>query len=444
MKIHELRNILIATLFITCTSGHCELADTRNYSAVCNYNTKTNLIDCDYRYSLGLDVKEVSLKVENQDVQIDPEKMYPFPAESQTSSTLILVDTSDPKRKQTVEKKNKILIQNIIDKQKTYQKIGLATFDSDLQIIVPLTTDNDALKNGINSLKASGLSTEFYKSILKGIEVLKKSDSDRKGLIIISDGKDEDTAYKREDVLKAAKDSNINILSIGYLEKPTDTPYLQTLERLATDTYGAYINATDGNLNEAFKKQPLGFIEKGGRISFDGSSYYGNKKITIALGTHSSNTIEIDVNYNFQDNRNLQTKLVDFIKINYIVIIIFIVILIIIFTISFIAIKRRNKLKKLQNIAILTEINSQSSRFKINKTSLTIGRSNDNDIVLTNDTISAHHAEIHRRREGDFFIVDLASTNGTFVNENRIKETELKDDDLIEIGEVRFKFNTLL
>ena len=98
----------------------------------------------------------------------------------------------------------------------------------------------------------------------------------------------------------------------------------------------------------------------------------------------------------------------------------------------------------MQNIAILTEINSQSSRFKINKTSLTIGRSNDNDIVLTNDTISAHHAEIHRRREGDFFIVDLASTNGTFVNENRIKETELKDDDLIEIGEVRFKFNTLL
>lgn len=57
-----------------------------------------------------------------------------------------------------------------------------------------------------------------------------------------------------------------------------------------------------------------------------------------------------------------------------------------------------------------------------------------------NDSISLHHAEIHRRREGDFFIVDLASTNGVFVNDEKVNQGELKSNDIIELGEVRLRF----
>jgi pSer/pThr/pTyr-binding forkhead associated (FHA) protein len=64
----------------------------------------------------------------------------------------------------------------------------------------------------------------------------------------------------------------------------------------------------------------------------------------------------------------------------------------------------------------------------------------DNDVHLPNDSISSHHAEIHRRREGDFYIVDLSSTNGVFVNEQVVTQTELNDGDLIELGEVRLYF----
>ena len=51
-----------------------------------------------------------------------------------------------------------------------------------------------------------------------------------------------------------------------------------------------------------------------------------------------------------------------------------------------------------------------------------------------------HHAEVHRRREGDFYIVDLASTNGLLVNENKVHQEELHDGDVIELGEVRLRF----
>ena len=75
------------------------------------------------------------------------------------------------------------------------------------------------------------------------------------------------------------------------------------------------------------------------------------------------------------------------------------------------------------------------------KTAIRIGRSPDNDIQLVNSSISMHHAEIHKRREGGFFIVDLSSTNGVFVNDNQINQGEISDGDIIELGEVRLRFS---
>jgi pSer/pThr/pTyr-binding forkhead associated (FHA) protein len=90
--------------------------------------------------------------------------------------------------------------------------------------------------------------------------------------------------------------------------------------------------------------------------------------------------------------------------------------------------------------ATLVELNGMGTKHVIQQTAIRIGRSSDNDIRLMNDSISSHHAEIHRRREGDFYIVDLASTNGLFVNDEKVHQGELKNNDIIELGEVRLRF----
>lgn len=64
---------------------------------------------------------------------------------------------------------------------------------------------------------------------------------------------------------------------------------------------------------------------------------------------------------------------------------------------------------------------------------LTIGRSDDNDVVLDNPVVSRRHA-ILQLVEDQYQIVDLGSTNGTFVNGERIKAQILKDGDEILIG----------
>lgn len=65
--------------------------------------------------------------------------------------------------------------------------------------------------------------------------------------------------------------------------------------------------------------------------------------------------------------------------------------------------------------------------------SLTIGRRNDNDVMINNLAVSGYHAKIDSVGKG-FVFVDLQSKNGSFVNEKLINSHWLQDGDIISIG----------
>ena len=67
---------------------------------------------------------------------------------------------------------------------------------------------------------------------------------------------------------------------------------------------------------------------------------------------------------------------------------------------------------------------------------ISIGRDSDNDIVVDNKLASRHHAMIQKIKNA-YFLKDENSTNGTFVNGNRIpndKYIKLNSGDKITIG----------
>jgi pSer/pThr/pTyr-binding forkhead associated (FHA) protein len=71
-------------------------------------------------------------------------------------------------------------------------------------------------------------------------------------------------------------------------------------------------------------------------------------------------------------------------------------------------------------------------------TTLRIGRAPDNDIVVPHPSVSGHHAELHRMA-GDHRLVDLGSSNGTFVNERRITAATLAEGDVVGLGSATFR-----
>lgn len=68
-----------------------------------------------------------------------------------------------------------------------------------------------------------------------------------------------------------------------------------------------------------------------------------------------------------------------------------------------------------------------------NKELITIGRNLNNDIQIDNLAVSNFHAHIVRQ-VGHYFVEDLGSTNGTFVNDRKISKWELTDNDAVTIG----------
>jgi hypothetical protein len=67
--------------------------------------------------------------------------------------------------------------------------------------------------------------------------------------------------------------------------------------------------------------------------------------------------------------------------------------------------------------------------------SITIGRNHDNTVVINDPNVSRHHCRIDDNGNGNYFIQDLNSCNGTFVNGQRIVGTvALRPTDIVKIG----------
>lgn len=75
------------------------------------------------------------------------------------------------------------------------------------------------------------------------------------------------------------------------------------------------------------------------------------------------------------------------------------------------------------------------------KSRLTIGRRPSNDVVIDHLTVSGQHVAIDTTSNGSF-VLDLGSTNGTMVNGQPVKKHLLQNDDVIDIGKYKVRFET--
>lgn len=98
-------------------------------------------------------------------------------------------------------------------------------------------------------------------------------------------------------------------------------------------------------------------------------------------------------------------------------------------------------------IVIIYSSDSRSlgKRFVLERDLLTLGRGQENVVVLDNDSVSRRHCRIEKRASssvgaGAWYVVDLDSTNGTYVNDEQVKEYMLRRGDQMKVGDTIFKF----
>jgi len=71
----------------------------------------------------------------------------------------------------------------------------------------------------------------------------------------------------------------------------------------------------------------------------------------------------------------------------------------------------------------------------------TVGRVEDNSFQIAEPSVSSHHAEL-LLRGNDVIVRDLNSTNGTFINGEKITESPIKPGQILRLGQIEMRLET--
>ncbi len=398
-------------------------------------------------------IESIAASIGQTPLPVEPAK--PFPGDGQKAAVLILVDTSDPRRRQVVRRNIK-QIADLAVAAPAHVVFGLATFDRRYTELVPLGGDASAVATAARKLRATGRTTELYRHTRSALNKLAGFDAARKTLIILSDGRAEDTAYTLDDVIATAKTNAITVNGIGFSRTIEGTRSFQTLIRLAEETGGRFVAAnqqlelpgdTDALIYSALNAGGSTRIDLtpainaglGGpqdvRIVFEGANATVVWPVTLPPAPINKTIFKPD---NMPWISGLGIGLV------------------VLFLLLVVWLRRRYvdrktataaeaeeaaRLAALEHpIAHLKFFDEGEPEYPMRSSAIRIGRRADNDIQISNTSISAYHAEIQQRRDGTFIITDLDSLNGVSINDEPVDVGQLKDGDVVDLGETRFRF----
>ncbi len=79
-------------------------------------------------------------------------------------------------------------------------------------------------------------------------------------------------------------------------------------------------------------------------------------------------------------------------------------------------------------------------RIPLMSTQYIVGRDSEAGFVVSRSSVSRQHARLYIDEAGNWWVEDLSSTNGTFVNESRITAQQLADADQVRFGDAIYKF----
>ncbi len=446
-------------------------------------------LDCDYRLVKPTGVKNVAIRVGTFDIPA-PE-MTPYPYEGATSAILFLVDTSDPQRQPVIDR-NIEHITKMLAAGESHHSFGLATFNSALRMEASFDSPKEEFLASLDNIKAVGKTTELYRNTLLAIRMLAERPVGRKAIFLFSDGLAEDHAYFHQDVVRAARRAGVAVYGFGYPQSTALSVALQTLRRLSEETGGLFAAAdVGGAMADRYLTRPYGSMDSGGRLEIDLSwaieaGLGGGQAVAILLETERgaiSETVKVDLptpapvapveeveeaaeqqpTAALAEQQPLpitppaprlrpkpirvsarETRLS---PADYFLIggagIFFLLVLALAW--------QRFRRKKPPADAVTDEegiplgyleFRDESERppVAITATSMRIGRHLDNDLCLDDPSVSRHHAEVHRRRDGSFTITDLDSLNGVYVKDKQVKNASLGEGDAVEVGDVRLRF----
>jgi hypothetical protein len=329
-------------------------------------------------------------------------------------------------------------------------EVAVFTFDDQSRLVLPRTTRADEVKRALDGARTGGRHTALYDALYDASRYLRDSGADRTAILLITDGRDEQSTLNVEDGLRLAEEGRIPVFAVGVGQVEE-----RGLRRIAKLTGGQYHGAREASgaqlvaamMAAAPAARPAGpsSPQPGtmprapapttagpmGRPPQPAAGGSGNRLAAVIAALVVLAAIGLGLVRRRRGSPPPAAAAPDLSST----------------VVSRVGGTTEEYLEKtvvLRSKAVLAVTRGPLAGqvFDLSPVSATsLGRSKANDLVLDDVSVSSQHCRI-RPEDGAFVLLDLKSTNGTFVNERRVTSHKLAEGDVIRVGEMQLQFRT--
>lgn len=350
-------------------------------------------------------------------------------------------------------------------------RVGLTLGSDRFDIPAQLGTNRDDVARALFSLKADGAIGDTARLAGQAIGLVAAAPEDRRVLVIASDGKPEDAAYGSDTLVNLAQSRRVIVNAVLYRDG-SDAPGAIGLRRLVEETGGVLVESLAGaRLDDAAVTRFGQFLRSGGTATFplDARDPRGRYVVGVEIegGARLSGTFSADVDPDrvvadastpraapvpvaapgapgLAEGTGLDRAFAFVSKTlaanpRILQLVGGILALLIALGLASAWLRRRGIR------AYLQIEDDPGTRIPVRANGVRLGRHSDNDIRFAERSVHRYHALLMRDPDSQRYVItdvsrDQARSNGVVVNSEIVKRAELAHGDLVELGEVRFRF----
>ncbi len=428
------------------------------------------------------DLSDENIQVYEDGFRVNYVSVKPSAESAAPARFVLAMDSSRSIRGRDLERVKKAA-RGLLGASSPADSFAVVRFNDEVRISCPLTTERDRLGRCIGEVKAHGSRTQLYTAVYDSIGLLGRDGAGAKAVVVFTDGRDEGSSLESGDVVALAKETSVPVHVVAV--RPGKAS--RGLERIARLTGGSFIRCcADEDIRGLYAALKAG-----------GSARYDVRFRSMAPADGKPRAIEIRLRHDSLRDRDTQDviyrrgitgvelpPLPQILLVGLVIIIIILLIgcVLVLLRRGTLAIRRaamapagfvpgerapfvadefeaalkRDEEAKLHRDRLVTSQDPEyvyarawlvqkdgpevGKKFPMYWEEITIGRDAENAIVIRDDAVSLRHARI-KEMKGAYYIFDLASDNGTFLNGKKLlRPRPLYDWDEIKMGRTLFIF----
>jgi Ca-activated chloride channel homolog len=156
-----------------------------------------------------------------------------FAAKEQPVSLVMAFDKSNSMGEQGKMEQARTAALSLVNSVLANDEIAYFTFHHDVSRLVELTVDHELVKAAIGKTEAERGGSSPYDAIIEGLEQLSRGKYDRQALVVLTDGADQHSKHKLNEVIKVVQESRAQVFVIGYFDPKEDQEFRQRGKTIA-------------------------------------------------------------------------------------------------------------------------------------------------------------------------------------------------------------------